>query len=291
MHIIIGLIVICILIYLLSEYWILLLAAIIVGGLAYYFYHKNSTENARPVPDDERLHLTGKSSSDDPMYPSNYLFEFWPKDVLFSSASRERLGRAKSENLEVKSINNYGVAFIKGSTGNIYKTSLHSCTCKDFENNKKPCKHILKLALHTGALEEEDQLFGIPEEIEQRLQSITKKARRVFMNYCNGDALERVITRSIDIDKLLKSGLLIESVNPALIIDKMYSFETLKSILRSGNFADLCIKCTRKADLIQRIINSGDACLKMFIAPYAIVQIDPELLPYVNSIYDKYSQE
>ena len=291
MHIIIGLVVLCILIALLSKYWAILLFAAIAGGFAYYVYKKNSVENSRPTPDDERLYLTLKDNTTDPLYPSNYIYEFWTSDILCSSATRSRLARAKAEDLEIKSINNYGVAFVKGSTGNIYKTSLHSCTCKDFENNKKPCKHILKFALYTGALDKEDQLFGIPEEIEQRLQSLTKKARRVFMNYCNGDASEHVITRSIDIDKLLKSGLLIESVNPSLIIDKMYSFDTLKSILRSGDFSDLCIKCTRKADLIQRIINAGDACLNMFISPYAIVQIDPELLPYVNSIYDKYSEE
>ena len=290
MHIIIGLIVICILIYLLSEYWILLLAAIIVGGLAYYFYHKKSTENARPVPDDERLHLTGKSSSDDPMYPSNYLFEFWPKDVLFCSASRERLGRAKSENLEVKSINNYGVAFVKGSTGSIYKTSLHSCTCKDFENTQKPCKHIFKFALYSNALSPDEELFGIPTDIEERIQSVSQKARHTLIDFCSGDSSEHIRTRSADIDRLLRAGLLIESVNPALVIDKMYSFETIKSILRASSFAELCVKCPRKSDLIQRIINAGEDCINMFTAKYIIVQLDPDLLPFTNSIGDKYSQ-
>ena len=291
MHIIIGFLVLCILIALLSEYWAILLVAAIIGGVAYYIHKKNILENSRPIPDDERLYLIGKHDGEEQLYPSNYIYDFWSKSILCSSATRSRLERAKTEDLEIKSINNFGIAFIKGTSGNIYKTSLHSCTCKDFENNKKPCKHILKFALYTGALDTEDQLFGIPEDIEQRLQSLTKKARRVFMNYCNGDSSEHIVTRSIDIDKLLKAGLLIESVNPELIINKMYSFETLKSILRASSFSDLCVKCTRKADLIQRIINADDACLNMFITSYAIVQIDPELLPYVNSIYDKYSQE
>lgn len=183
------------LIYLLSEYWILLLAAIIVGGLAYYFYHKNSTENARPVPDDERLHLTGKSSSDDPMYPSNYLFEFWPKDVHFffcfswavgTCQKRKSWGKIHQQ-LWCGLYKRFNWKYLQNLSAFLHMQRL-------WKQQKILAKHILKLALHTGALEEEDQLFGIPEEIEQRLQSITKKARRVFMNYCNGDALERVIT-------------------------------------------------------------------------------------------------
>ncbi len=119
MHIIIGLVVICILIALLSEYWAVLLFAAIVGGFAYYIYQKNSIKNTRPIPDDERLHLTPKDNPNDPLYSSNYIYDFWTSDILCSSDTRSRLERAKTENIEIKSINNNGVAFQKGSTGKL----------------------------------------------------------------------------------------------------------------------------------------------------------------------------
>lgn len=43
-------------------------------------------------------------------------------------------------------------ASVCGTTGNIYHTTLHSCTCTDFQTHKTPCKHMYKLAEELGLL-------------------------------------------------------------------------------------------------------------------------------------------
>lgn len=41
---------------------------------------------------------------------------------------------------------------VQGSAAEPYTVTLDSCTCKDFENNKQPCKHMYLLALELGLL-------------------------------------------------------------------------------------------------------------------------------------------
>lgn len=41
-----------------------------------------------------------------------------------------------------------------GSTGEIYTATLESCTCKDFSINRSACKHMVRLAMELGVLDE-----------------------------------------------------------------------------------------------------------------------------------------
>lgn len=41
----------------------------------------------------------------------------------------------------------------KDGTEKIYSTTLSQCDCDDFKSNQKPCKHMLFLAYHVGALQ------------------------------------------------------------------------------------------------------------------------------------------
>lgn len=43
-------------------------------------------------------------------------------------------------------------AKVKGQSGEVYEVTLESCTCKDFQFNHKPCKHMFRLAIHMGAI-------------------------------------------------------------------------------------------------------------------------------------------
>lgn len=43
-------------------------------------------------------------------------------------------------------------ASVKGQSGAVYTVTLDNCTCKDFQFNHKPCKHMYKLAVYIGAL-------------------------------------------------------------------------------------------------------------------------------------------
>lgn len=41
-------------------------------------------------------------------------------------------------------------ATFRGSSGEIYETSLDKCTCVDFAINQSPCKHMFRLAHEVG---------------------------------------------------------------------------------------------------------------------------------------------
>lgn len=41
-----------------------------------------------------------------------------------------------------------------GSSGEIYKTTLNSCTCIDYARNHNACKHMVRLAMEVGILNE-----------------------------------------------------------------------------------------------------------------------------------------
>lgn len=42
-----------------------------------------------------------------------------------------------------------------GSPGEVYETTLNTCTCADFKNRKLPCKHIYRLAMECNLMDSE----------------------------------------------------------------------------------------------------------------------------------------
>lgn len=64
---------------------------------------------------------------------------------------RPRILSSLTQNLTVSSPFNISANII-GSKGDVYKTSLFSCTCKDFQLHQHPCKHMYRLAAEVGFL-------------------------------------------------------------------------------------------------------------------------------------------
>lgn len=63
----------------------------------------------------------------------------------------ERLKRATlyGDDIHIVQYNDLlGIAKIKGSSGNYYLTSGQRCSCPDYRNRLKPCKHMYKLAVY-----------------------------------------------------------------------------------------------------------------------------------------------
>ena len=148
-----------------------------------------------------------KGSSTNTAIPQ--LKDFWNAKDLYTRRVRERLKRAKSEDIVIGR-RLFGSTYQVDSYGETYKASLQSCTCPDFSYKQTPCKHILKLALKIGALDPHDQLFGIPDELDLRYQSLSKSSQKMFLMLCYQHQYapsERFITkRSVELDGLLKNG-------------------------------------------------------------------------------------
>lgn len=79
--------------------------------------------------------------------------EAWPSDMHLSEHAQKRLSSAKSAKLtpvKIDTVDLFG--YFQGSSGR-YETFLDSCPCGDFIRNKKPCKHIYRLAMELGLMD------------------------------------------------------------------------------------------------------------------------------------------
>lgn len=76
-------------------------------------------------------------------------FGDWPKSIHGSEKQFKKFMRAETQPLKLLNYED-GTARIKGTSGEVYTTTLRSCTCPDFtvnEHGGAPCKHIYFLAL------------------------------------------------------------------------------------------------------------------------------------------------
>lgn len=82
-------------------------------------------------------------------------FGDWPEHIHDTPDQQKRLKYGKSSKTTPSSIdkeNNTGI--FPSSSGGTYTTSLDECTCFDFSQRKLPCKHIYRLAIELGLIED-----------------------------------------------------------------------------------------------------------------------------------------
>lgn len=72
----------------------------------------------------------------------------WPVTLHRESAQQDRLHRGAYEEMTLGSFSEDG----KYLRINHYRVSLSHCTCPDFEERKKPCKHIYRMAMIKGLI-------------------------------------------------------------------------------------------------------------------------------------------
>ena len=228
--------------------------------------------------------------------PKLQLKDFWEPDKLYTRRVRERLDRAKSEDIAIGPQLS-GTTYLIKSYDETYKTSLQSCTCADFSYKQTPCKHMLKLALEIGALDPDDQLFGIPDEIDQRYQSLNKASRKYFVSLCSSHGYKPfekfIVKRTIELESLLQYGLVVESLDPDFLLKNAYTVSELRAILReyqNETGVKVCTSSDSKQTIINNIIAEGDRCLSLFTSHNAVIEFDPEVAPFTTSLCDKYSK-
>ncbi|MDD3394886.1 MAG: restriction endonuclease [Anaerotignum sp.] len=78
-------------------------------------------------------------------YESIPLFTHFAENTL-----DKKIFSAAKENMVIRNIT--VSANISSDSGNTYSTSLSSCSCKDFQIRKQPCKHMYRLGLELGLL-------------------------------------------------------------------------------------------------------------------------------------------
>ncbi len=93
----------------------------------------------------------------------------------------KKIFSAAKENMVIRNIT--VSANVSSDSGNTYSTSLSSCSCKDFQIRKQPCKHMYRLGLELGLLantpmiEYLDRLNSIQDE-KNNLEKITLSQKK-----------------------------------------------------------------------------------------------------------------
>ena len=83
----------------------------------------------------------------------------------WSELDKKRVERASSVNVLNIDVENSAMECL-GSGGEIYQVSLTSCTCIDFARKHEACKHMIRLAMELGILDESGNTMQPPRETE-----------------------------------------------------------------------------------------------------------------------------
>lgn len=71
----------------------------------------------------------------------------WNSSIHESKGQPARMQRALTQNIVIREVSKKGVARIQGTQGIEYKTSFQTCSCLDFTQRLRPCKHMYLLAV------------------------------------------------------------------------------------------------------------------------------------------------
>lgn len=103
---------------------------------------------------------------------SEFWSETWSKETHTTEYALKRIKSAKSKKLTPVEVNTQdGYGYFQGAHGK-YETFLNFCPCGDFRRSKLPCKHIYRLAIELGVLNEtaENDKYSIIVPIPERMK-------------------------------------------------------------------------------------------------------------------------
>ena len=150
--------------------------------------------------------------------------------------------------------------YFRGSSGN-YETWLDTCNCGDFKRFRLPCKHIYRLAIELGILNEkaDANVNMIPQPKDKRIslsdtidivESLSEDAQRMLLEiaYNTTEAKPTAIVHSDPIiEELLKSGILIADGSG---VDEKVGFGKKADIIRFLTSHGIVFsKSSKKTDL------------------------------------------
>lgn len=158
----------------------------------------------------------------------------WTKETHVTDFAKKRIKSAKSAKMTPIKIDTedlYG--YFQGSHGR-YETFLDLCPCGDFIRNRLPCKHIYRLAIELGLLDEkaESNINAIPtpktekatldEEIDI-IESLSEQAQVILERIAGGFTIAFPIVferNCTEIAELIKAGIITDTGEKKLIFGK-----------------------------------------------------------------------
>lgn len=120
----------------------------------------------------------------------------WGNEIHEKPDQQKRITSAKSSKTTPSSVDKENLSgTFPGSGATPYTTTLTSCTCIDFSRRHLPCKHIYRLAIELGVLNETAQTgmnkntylasqFTLEQAVAE-LENLTDSAQHIIKNFLN----------------------------------------------------------------------------------------------------------
>lgn len=155
----------------------------------------------------------------------------WSKETHETEYAQKRIKSAKSAKMtpiKIDTTDLYG--YFQGSHGR-YETFLDSCPCGDFIRNKLPCKHIYRLAMELGLLNEkaESNTNAIPTPKRERVsldeeidivEGLSENAQYTLKDIASSiNSANPTYTIRLDsiVEELINSGIIVDTQEEHLI--------------------------------------------------------------------------
>ncbi|WP_308749101.1 SWIM zinc finger family protein [uncultured Anaerococcus sp.] len=187
---------------------------------------------------------------------------------------------------------NLQAEFVSKDTGEIYITSLNSCTCESFKREKVPCKHMYALAYTLEVFKPKFEKSTDQSEKERALHDFSTLDRECKYLI----AYEHIPTYSWSFldkeisQKLLDIGFVITTDDLNVILPKLTKDE-LYNILDNHNISYK--KSFPKSQIIELLIMNKDKVLNDDLKaklPLPI-KLNEDIVPYLGSFRGKYANE
>lgn len=174
----------------------------------------------------------------------------WPENLLTDEYAKKRIKSAKSKKLTPIKIDDHDFFGYFQSSRDRYETFLDSCSCIDFIRNNRPCKHMFRLAMELGLLNEDFQtdIAAVPtvsnektslSETIDKIETLSTEAQTKLLRIVIETTAENpdiVADKDAICIELLNSGLVCESENQGVPVLK---YGSKKDILEHLNELNL----------------------------------------------------
>lgn len=130
---------------------------------------------------------------------------------FYTYMAADRKERGKTQQLYLVERKNDLDYLVMGSTGNIYSVSIQKqpqCTCPDYKQRKKRCKHIYFVLLRIMKVKNEDQLEYSDADLIQMIKNIPEITKNLIVNkkvaeeYKKIDSKTGLVEKNMDADDL-----------------------------------------------------------------------------------------
>ena len=95
-------------------------------------------------------------------------WDFWDKEIHSQKRQLRKQQRALYLQPYKTDVDNSRAEFVSMDTGEVYDTSLISCTCESFKKDIKPCKHMYCLSYNLGVFTPDRSVVENAKEFEEK---------------------------------------------------------------------------------------------------------------------------